>query len=601
MAAFFDDYLTAQMATNHIAGATVSVVKDDMVLFAKGYGEADVAQHIPVTPDKTVFILGSLSKVFTWTAVMQLVEQGKLDLDTDVNTYLDFKIPATYPQPITLNHLMAHTAGFEDEHFDQMAPSAAEMTPLGTWVKSHIPARVRPSGQFSAYANYGTALAGYIIERVSGMSYDDYVDKHLLTPLGMSHTTSRQPLPTSLSADMSQSYAYVNGAYQSQPGFDVVVNAAPAGSFRSTASDMARFMIAHLNSGQYGNGSILQPSTVQLMHSQSFTHDPRLNGMAHGFWELDANDQTIIGHAGSHFICSSMLMLFPDQKLGVFIATNSQGGNAILGPGFTAFDLAFINHFFPKNRPTIAAPADFAQHSAKYSGSYHMTYGRSDNTPEKLAAMVMAVEVQADKDGLVIPMLGNLRFIEVEPLVFRQVDGDTQLVFKQDGSGNITEAFLGSVPLTALIKNQWFETPGFNLILLGLCAILFMSVLITALVSSVVQRRRGNASPPSRLERVVQGTVVLASLLSLLVLISAFASIFNVYGLYVGSLPLWTLVSVLSIVVAVLTLAILVFTVIIWVRRFWGIAGRVHYTLVVLGMIGFVWFMSFWNILGKSF
>jgi CubicO group peptidase (beta-lactamase class C family) len=601
MEAFFNDYLVTQMEDHHVAGATVSVVKDGEVLFTQGYGYADVDQDIPVDPENTVFILGSLSKIFTWTAVMQLVEQGELNLDADVNTYLDFEIPDTYSQSITLNNLMAHNAGFEDRKFEQMEPASGEVTPMGEWLPDHIPARIHRPGLFSAYANYGATLAGYIIERVSGMSYDDYIEENILLPLGMTHTTSRQPIPAALDATMSQSYSFSDGEYNSEDDLNVIANVAPAGAFRSTALDMARFMIAHLNNGSYGDASILQPDTVQLMHSQSFTHDPQVNGMAHGFWEMDMNGQQIIGHAGSHFIFNSLVMLFPDQNMGVFVATNSLGGMEFVGgENYAVFQKAFVDYFFPQDLPTVTAPSDFD--ADRFTGSYALTMGRSETTPEKLFGMLMAWDIKADGDELVIPVLDDAHFVQVEPLVFRQVDDDTLLVFHEDSSGNVTEAFLSPYPASALIKNRWFETPTFNLILLGLCLILFLSFLIIKPMAFFIQRRRARSQPVNKLARMAQIVAGLVSFLSLDVCICAFASLLlNPYGLFIGDLPLWTFVSVFSVVVVVLTVGMLVFTVLIWVRRFWGLTGRIYYTLVTLSAFGFVWFMYFWNILGKSF
>lgn len=601
--AFFDDYLVTQMDDHHIAGATVSVVKDGEILFTKGYGYADVAEEIPVDPENTVFILGSLSKVFTWTAVMQLVEQGKLDLDADVNTYLDFEIPDTYPQPITLNNLMAHNAGFEDSKYEQMEPASGQMEPLGEWLRTHTPARIFPPGQFSAYENYGATLAGYIVERVSGMSYDDYVETNILLPLGMTHTTSRQPIPTALNDDMSQGYRFAHGEYQTQPDLNVIANVAPAGAFRSTASDMARFMIAHLNDGSYGDTSILQPTTAQLMHSQSFTHDPHVNGMAHGFWEMDMNGQEIIGHAGSHFIFNSLLMLFPEHKLGVFVALNSQGGMEFLGGNnYTIFQEVFVDHFFPQNLPTLTVPTDFSRRADRFSGNYALTMGRSETTPEKLFGMLMAYDIKADGDELVIPGLDDARFVEVEPLVFRQVDDDLILVFHEDDSGKITEAFLSSYPQSALIKNRWFETTTFNMILLGLCMILLLSFPISKLVMFLVNRSLTDLPPANPLGLTAQIIAGVVSVLGVGIVVSVAVSLLlNPYSLYVGDMPLWILVSVFSISVVMLALGMLGFTVLAWAQQFWGLAGRIHYTLVTLGTFGFIWFMYFWNILGKSF
>lgn len=179
---FFDEYLTARMAEYNIAGAAVSVVENGRVVLSKGYGYADAELRIPVDPENTQFILGSLSKVFTWTAVMQLVERGQLDLDADVNEYLYFMIPRSGSRPVTVRDLMNHTAGFEDIKYGQMAASADGLMPLGAWLASHIPARIRPAGLFSGYGNYAAALAGYIVERNSGMSYDEYIDRFILIP-----------------------------------------------------------------------------------------------------------------------------------------------------------------------------------------------------------------------------------------------------------------------------------------------------------------------------------------------------------------------------------------------------------------------------------
>ena len=183
--AFLDKLFGQEMQAHHIAGAAVSVVKDGKLLFAKGYGYADREKGIPVDAAQKLFRIGSVTKLFTWTAVMQLVAQGKLNLDADVNTYLDFRIPETYPQPITLRHLLTHTAGFEDQHVALVALKEEDLAPPRAWLVSHIPARVRPPGERAAYSNYGAALAGYIVARVAGESYSQYVQDHLLNPLGM--------------------------------------------------------------------------------------------------------------------------------------------------------------------------------------------------------------------------------------------------------------------------------------------------------------------------------------------------------------------------------------------------------------------------------
>ena len=251
---FLDGIVPLQLAVSDIAGATVSVVKDGKLLFAKGYGYADVQKKQPVSAQDTLFRPGSISKLFTWTAVMQLFEQGKLNLDQDVNAYLDFKIPDAFGTPITLKNILTHTPGFEEQIKDLF--SHTPVTPnLGEYLKTHVPARIYPPGTVPAYSNYATTLAGYIVERVSGKPFDDYVEENILKPLNMTRSTFRQPLPSGLAASMSNGYRLASD----EPGQFEVINAFPAGSLSSSATDMAQFMIAHLQDGKLGDAQILKP------------------------------------------------------------------------------------------------------------------------------------------------------------------------------------------------------------------------------------------------------------------------------------------------------------------------------------------------------
>ncbi|MDE3135579.1 MAG: beta-lactamase family protein, partial [Acidobacteriota bacterium] len=247
--AFIDGIVPLQLAKDDIAGAVVVVVKDGQIVFEKGYGYADVKAKKPVSPSATLFRVGSISKLFNWTAVMQLVEHGKLNLDRDVNDYLDFRIPSTYPQPITLRDLMTHTPGFEEAVNDLFVPKAADMVPLAAYVKAHLPARIYPPGTVPAYSNYGATLAGYIVQRVSGMPFDDYIERNIFQPLAMRSSSFRQPLPRLLAPMMSRGYFVASDP----AGEFEVVQAFPAGSLATTGDDISHFMIAQLNNGQYGN------------------------------------------------------------------------------------------------------------------------------------------------------------------------------------------------------------------------------------------------------------------------------------------------------------------------------------------------------------
>jgi CubicO group peptidase (beta-lactamase class C family) len=310
--AFLDEELGREMEKHHIAGAAVSVVKDGKLYFAKGYGYADLERGIPVDPERTNFRTGSIAKPFTWTAVMQLAEQGKLDLEEDVNTYLDFRIPDTYPQPITLKNLMTHTAGFESLYYERLAKDPNDLEPPREWLVSHMPARVRPPGDVAAYSDYGAALAGYMVARVSGEPYDRYVQEHILDPLGMAHTTARPSMPPDVRAHTSVGYVYEDGAFKEFPDTSEMAleyadmgqpALVPAGDMQASATDMARFMIAHLQDGRYSDPNtaeahLLNKSTIEQMHTTLYTPDPRLLGTTYGFFDFSDNGQRTIGHSG---------------------------------------------------------------------------------------------------------------------------------------------------------------------------------------------------------------------------------------------------------------------------------------------------------------
>lgn len=250
---WLDGLLPYALEQADVAGAVIAVVKDGQVLLQKGYGFADRARKIPMDPERTVVRGGSVAKVFTWTAVMQLVEQGKLDLDRDLNQYLDFTIPPAFGKPITMRQLMTHTAGFEERQ-KQYGAVGVHPLPLGKHLETiPMPERIYPPGTVQAYSNYGNDLGAYVVERVSGEPFVEYVERHILKTLGMERSAFRLPLPESLRADMAQAYPT---ASEEPFGPDVEE---PTGDLATTAADMARFMTAHLEQGSYQGVQLLAP------------------------------------------------------------------------------------------------------------------------------------------------------------------------------------------------------------------------------------------------------------------------------------------------------------------------------------------------------
>jgi CubicO group peptidase (beta-lactamase class C family) len=622
--AFLDKELGKEMKKHHIAGAAVSVVKDGKLFFAKGYGYADLENKIPVDPERTNFRTGSIAKLFTWTAVMQLAEQGKLDLNADVNDYLDFRIPDTYPQPITLKDLMTHTSGFESPYYERLAKDPDDLLPPREWLVSHMPARVRPPGDVAAYSDYGAALAGYIVVRVSGEPYDRYVQEHILNPLGMAHTTAKPSMPPDIRAHTSVGYVYKDGAFQEFPDTSEIGRPrleyadmgqpalVPAGDMQSSATDMSRFMIAQLQDGRYGDSNtaeahVMNKSTLRRMHGTLYTPDPRLLGTAYGFFDFTDNGQRTIGHSGGSDPIYSLLLLLPDQNLGAFVVYNSQGGKDLVNQHL-GFQRAFFDHYYPAPAlKPIQPPADFTEQAGQFEGSYQITGGEagtSETTIEKVGGLfgTGTVQISDGSDGTLLfkNPWAEWRFVEVAPLYFRQIDGPFHILFREDDQGRITHMFTDYTPMFAFEKLKWYETRGFNMALAVGCVLAFLSMIALAAIRFIRNRRQsGYRKAAPRGARAAYQIVVGISVLNLLFVIGTVVW-FNPVPLF-GVSPIYKIVLGLGVVSAVLTVGALIYGVLAWKNGYWGIATRAHYTLVTVAALAFVWFLNFWNLLGWRF
>jgi CubicO group peptidase (beta-lactamase class C family) len=436
--AFFDGLVPYGIHRGDIAGAVVVVVKDGQILLAQGYGYADVATRKPVIADQTLFRPGSISKTFTWTAVMQLVGAGKIDLDKDVNAYLDFRIPEKFGMPITMRDLMTHTPGFEETVGDEFLKSTDLLFPIGAYLKKHVPARIFPPGEVTAYSNYGAVLAGYIVERISGQPFDQYVADHIFKPLGMDHSTFAQPLPASLAANMSTGYG--SASDKKTIPFEAI-EVGPAGSLSATGTDMARFMLAQLDNGLYNGATLLSPEMIALMHSPQRAMAPGMNGFDLGFYRENRNGQRIIGHAGDTNAFHSDMHLLLDQHVGVFLSFNSPGKEGEAGRLRTAIFRAFLDRYYPYTAPHEDTVADPKIDAARVVGSYEAS--RRIESTFGILQTVSQSSVTANPDGSIqIGMLKDLggtpkTWREVGPLVWREVGGQTHTKFVADKDGHI--------------------------------------------------------------------------------------------------------------------------------------------------------------------
>ncbi len=592
--AFVDGIMRAHMEANNIAGATFSFVKDGEIFLAKGYGYANVEKKIPVKADETMFRPGSISKLFTWTAVMQLYEQGKLDLDADVNTYLEeFKIPETFPEPITLKHLMTHTPGFEEMINDMAVRDSEDLWTLEKYVSTNIPTRIMPPGKLTAYSNYGTALAGYIVQEVSGVPFEEYVENNIFDPLGMKTSTFRQPIPSLLAEKMSEGYTYKRGVFN-QEIFELINGAAPAGALSSCATDMAHFMIAHLQFGQFGEDRILEEQTAQLMQTLLFTNHPLVSGNAYGFWELMANNLRSIEHGGDTIWFHSLLILIPEKNTGFFVSYNSVGGG-----GAPRSDLAYalLDRYYPVEKIDSKPISSDENRLKSCAGNYRPTRVVKTNWA-KLMAIMMNQSIKVTEEGRLYG--AGKQWAEVEPYVFEEIGGKNKLVFKADEEGNITNLFIDSVPYFAYVKVPWFEAPPFNIALLVVCGLLFLTALRWPFgaIFRKVCRKREEENPAPRALRWVAGSL---SILYLVFFIGIAVSISDQMKIIFGVPIEVKILLALPLISGLLTVVAIIFMANAWIRKYWTRCARLHYTLVVLASIATLWFLNFWNLLGYRF
>jgi CubicO group peptidase (beta-lactamase class C family) len=600
--AWLDGFLPYALEKGKIPGAVVVVVNGDGVVLQKGYGYSDVAKRTPVSPETTLFRPGSVSKLFTWTAVMQQVEAGKLDLDKDVNSYIDFKIPPFEGKPITLRHIMTHTAGFEESvrHLISSDPKAA-MT-LKKQMPLALPERVFAPGTTPAYSNYATALAGYIVERVSGEPFDDYIDNHIFDPLGMVHSSFRQPLQAKLVPLMSKGYPDVT---QKPEPFEIVIPA-PAGSLSSSGEDMGKFMIAHLNQG----GVLLKPETTRMMHDFRAPGIANLNTMALGFYEQWVNGQRAIAHGGDTVWFHSYLWLFPESDIGLYISMNSAGAEGAAGGIRSALFHKFADRYLPGDEPMTRIDAKTArEHAALVAGTYVSSRGSFTNFLSVLGLLGPTSIMPTENGSISLPGLDGLSaaardWVEVEPFVWRDRNTGERLVAEfKDGkvvrvSMDAVSPFMMLTPVPAAVNTDWI-----NPALIFALAIVVLTALAWP-VRALVRRNfaaampfEGRARTAYRLSRLF-AWLVIAAVVGWMALILTFSADIGAIG---G--PLDWLIHLLRILTPLASFGLLLtagwYGWLVWTgKRRW--TTKLGATLLVLAALPLVWVTVVFNLYGSN-
>ncbi|MGH9742353.1 MAG: serine hydrolase domain-containing protein [Candidatus Acidiferrum sp.] len=597
---FLDGFMPQEIEHADIAGAVVAVVKDDKLIFAKGYGYSDVAKKTPVSPETTLFRPGSISKLFTWTSVMQQVELGKLDLDRDVNDYLDFKIPPAFGKPVTLRDIMTHSSGYEETIKDLFVGSANDLRPLSQYLPEHMPARIFPPGVTPAYSNYATTLAAYIVQRVSGEKFNDYVEEHIFKPLNMTHATFRQPLPESFKPFMSNGYILGSG----EPKPFEYVQVAPAGSLSASAVDMTHFMIAHLQNGRYGDTQILKPETAIEMHSRQKGWPPAMNAMCLGFYEQLENGHRVISHGGDTVAFHSDLFLILDANAGLFVSYNSLGRGEI-DPRGLLYD-KFMDRYFPAapapSEPVLASAAEDAR---KVAGVYESSR-RFQTNILAVTTLLGETKVTVNPKDNTISMSGfkglnqqPLHFREIAPMLFRDVDGKAKIDFVEDATGRHVAYIDFPFMVFQLITNP-FDKQSVNYFIIGFSLCVMVLTLILWPIGAMFRKHYGKPltldSRARRLRRLMRlvcfGAVIFV--IGLLVFVSKLS---NPSGMAERN-DIWIhLLQVLGLLIGVGSLIAIYNSVKSWGDAQQWVWNKIWNTLLAFACVGFFWFIFHWHLL----
>ena len=618
--AFVDDAIADQRTEHEIPGATVSVVEGDETVLAKGYGEADAEAGTPVRANETAFMVGSVAKPVTWTAVMQAIEDGELDLDEDVNTYLedsDVEIPDTYDETVTLRHLGTHTAGFDTALSPGLVEDGDEVSDLETALVEDQPDRVRPPGETPSYSNYGTMLAGHIIEETYDTSFEEYVQSEVFGPLEMDHSTFAQPVPADQPAEVAAPHAA-----DGEPEDRWYMDWRPAGSMSATATDMATFMHAHLGDGAVGDARILESETVETMHDTHYERHSELNDWRYGFYEYGAADADLLAHSGGTLHESSKLVLAPEDDVGIFVSYNARNDAAppsdVVDEILEAYDLQ-PEAESDTNTLEGATPDGAGERADAVAGEYRTTMTPEDG-PEQVVDLAMRLSVEATGDGrLESDTLGfnEQEWVETEPYVYHEVGGHDVLV-ADVADGEVEALHANSAPMLAYEPVALHER---TLVAGGALAVALLGFALSALgwIGLAARRRWRSWRQPSttgsnptrdpvyeRLSRQLRRPAWLARATgTALCLVSlAFVGGF-LWGFAIDeqfafvTMPTpFRVALTLPPVVAALALATVGSAGLAWRRGYWSRRARIHQTVLAVLGLAFAWILAQFGLLG---
>lgn len=600
---FIDDYFKGYIGKS-IAGASVVFVQGDAVILEKSLGYAKPEQKIPADPKQTVYQVGSNSKLFVVTAAMQLYEQGKLDLNADINKYLkDMNIKNDFPQPVTMARLLTHTSGVEDRTLGRNQSADGKLMTLGEFFQKYPPrVSVLPGDQLN-YSGNAISLAAHVIEEISGEPFYQYVEEHIYAPLKMNHSSFRQPLPDDLLE-----------ARAAMPNLPLLIEY-PQGGMASTVDDMSHFLIAHLNGGSFKGKSILNPETTSLMQTRHFSPHSEMSGIGYGFFETNINGYTIWMHTGDYQHIS-VLCLVPEKKFGFFLVMNLQ--EELHEPVLTNFVGALFNNFFPAQTNTDATrQKTFGNDIARFAG-YYRDNSIPKSTIEKFIVGMFFAESNArviydDKNNRLIfqpPGAEDKRFqlTQIDDLLFKGGDENLSITVNFRKNNEATNMFIsaGALGQYSFEKISWTtsQVPQFlfHLIVLFLFGV-WLIVVFVKIIIQYFKRRKGVLVENTLLEKAaflnLSIVAVLADLGFFLFAVLGFTTISSV-AMITGVPALFKILPLFYTAACVAALPLTYFLFMAWKQSFWKLPLRIFFSLITLVAILFIPFCVYWNLFGLN-
>ncbi len=581
-----------------LVALTLSVVNDDQMLLTEGFGLADIETARPVVPDETLFRIGSVSKTFPWTAVMMLIERGLLDLDTDINEYLNqVQISEAFDAPVTLRDLMHHRAGFEDS-MQLFAVADDDPRSLSELLAAHQPKRVFPPGARTSYSNWGSALAAQIVEDVSGLDYGEFLQAEILDPLGMHDTTWQPPaqMDEATRSRLATGYKRKHGAFDLQ-GYMQIGAYWPAGGMASTATDMARWMRFHLNGGELEGVRLMENSTHAAMWTRGFNDRPEAADVAHGFQDRPYRGLRTLGHGGGTAAYLTQMVMVPELDLGIFLSYNS----AHTGAPFMNMPDLIIDHAIDHHWQPVLASQDeeAAEVLAELAGTYVSNRRVFSSFAAVFGLMSTAQISPMNAEAIVIESGGQSSYLQlIAPDLFESASGE-RVAFLRDDDGRVV-ALADGMGVHTAERAGWFDNPNTFFIALALAAFLALTSTLGAWRNLGRGRNIGFAARMAGAGILIGVLALVAFIAAVVALITSMADfdISQMPETYPPPSMLWTHYAGWAVAAAAGLMLLAQWPT--WSGSGWGLLRRLHFLLFTLATTFLAVMLWQWRVIGAA-